>query len=134
MHIVASYGPRWRPLRRLVLVSPEMAVCVVDRLDIVHLLQVSGTLRIEATREDGDAVSQFLELLRVTSPVGLYASVRVEMGGFSSPFWKDVKSCAPRLLSLELKLDYSAVRQDGDDDDWLVRLISPFSSLRDSVS
>ena len=132
--IVASYGPRWRPLRRLMLASPEMAVCVVDRLDTVRLLQVSGTLRIEATREDGDTTTQFLELLRVASPVALYASVRVETGGFSSPFWKDIQSCAPRLRSLELQLDYSAVRRDGDGDDWLVRLISRFSSLRDSVS
>ena len=132
--IVASYGPRWRPLRRLMLASPEMAVCVVDHLDTVRLLQVSGTLRIEATRGDGGTATQLLGLLRVASPVGLYASVRVETGGFSSPFWKDIRSWAPRLRSLELQLDYSVVRQDEDGDDWLVRLIPPFSSLRDSVS
>nr|VWO99948.1 Endochitinase 2 (EC (Chitinase 2) [Ganoderma boninense] len=80
---------------------------------------VSGTLGIEDTREDGDAASQFLELLRVASPVGLYASLRVETGGFSARFWKDVCACAPRLRSLELKLSYSAVRRDGDGDDWL---------------
>ncbi|KAM5539232.1 hypothetical protein V8D89_007105 [Ganoderma adspersum] len=122
--VVASFGPRWPPLRRLMLASPEAAVCVVDRLSAVRLLQVSGTLRIVDTREDGDAVSQFLELLRVASPIGLYASLRVETGGFSAPFWKDVRACAPRLRSLELQLSYSAVRRDGDGDDWLARLLA----------
>ena len=122
--VVASFGPRWHPLRRLMLASPDMAVCVIDRLSTVRLLQVSGTLNIEDTREDGDAVSQFLELLRVASPVSLYASLRVETGGFSAPFWREVRGCAPRLSSLELQLSYSAVRQDGDGDDWLVRSVS----------
>ncbi len=125
--VVASYGPRWRPLRRLMLASPEVAVCVVDRLSTVHLLQVSGTLWIKdnSPPEDGDALSQFLELLRVASPVGLYASMWLDVDGFSSPFWKDVQSCAPRLRSLELQLHYSVVLGgEDDDDDWLVRCVA----------
>ncbi|PIL35282.1 hypothetical protein GSI_02007 [Ganoderma sinense ZZ0214-1] len=117
--VVASFGPRWAPLRRLVLASPNMAVCVVDRLSAVRLLQVSGMLGFDDTPEDGHPVFQFLELLRVASPIGLYASLRIERGGFSGPFWKDVRACAPRLRSLELKLSYSAVRGNGDGDDWL---------------
>ena len=121
--VVASFGPRWPPLRRVMISSPHAAVCVVDRLSAVRLLQVSGTLSVEDTRESGDAVSQFLELLRVASPVSLYVSLRVETDRFSAPFWKDVRRCAPKLRSLELQLSYSAVRQDGDGDDWLVRCV-----------
>ncbi|PIL35288.1 hypothetical protein GSI_02013 [Ganoderma sinense ZZ0214-1] len=122
--VVASFGPRWAPLRRLMLTCPEMVVCVVDRLSAVRVLQVSGTLGIDDAPEDGHPVFQFLELLRVASPVSLYASLRVKTGGFSGPFWKDVRASAPRLRSLELKLSYSAVRRDGEGDDWLARLLA----------
>ncbi|TBU65219.1 hypothetical protein BD310DRAFT_972660 [Dichomitus squalens] len=121
--VVASSGPRWRPLRRLMLATPEEAVCVVDRVKTVDLLQIAGALELVgfSAPEDGDAVSQFLELLRTASPISLYVSVRVGMGGFSSSFWKDIAAYAPRLRSMELKL-YHFLSQSGEDGDWLTRL------------
>ncbi|KAI1797107.1 hypothetical protein LXA43DRAFT_1147952 [Ganoderma leucocontextum] len=118
--VVASYGPRWRPLRRLMLAAPEVGVCVVDRVNMVRVLHVSGALELSGftPRVDGDDISQFLELLRVASPVGLYAALRVEMDGFSSTFWKDIPTSAPRLRSLEIKLLYNTL-QSGEDDNWL---------------
>ena len=102
------------------LASPEEAVCVVDRVSTVDLLQISGALELVAfgTPEREDAVSLFLELLRTASPIGLYSSVRIGLGGFSSMFWKEISAHAPRLRSLELKM-YHYITRSGDHEDWV---------------
>ena len=115
-----SVGPRWPPLRRVMLATPRDGSCVVDRLGPVSLLQVSEGLEVESETSN----SCFLRLLRLASPVGLYFGLNVHQCHWALPslFWKDFPSSVPALRSLELKLDWSIPQWSGEDYDQMVRL------------
>ena len=112
-------GPRWRPLRRVMLATDQDGACVVDRLGPVSLLQVSGGLLVESETSN----SCFLRLLRLASPVGLYFGLNVHQCQWALPssFWKDFPSAVPALRSLELKLNWSIPQWSGEDYDQMVR-------------
>ena len=101
----SSDGPRWRPLRRVMLSEHRDGSCVFDRLNTVSLFQVSGSLDVVSEID----VSFFLHLLRLASPIGLYFGLWIYrcQWALSSAFWKDFPSAVPRLRSLELRLKLS---------------------------
>ncbi|KAM5539230.1 hypothetical protein V8D89_007103 [Ganoderma adspersum] len=123
-----NVGPRWRPLRRVMLATDRDGVCVVDRLGPVSLLQVSGGLEVESETSN----SFFLRLLRLASPVGLDFCLNVHQCRWALPsrFWKDFPSVVPALRSLELKLDWSIPQWSGEDyDQMLCQLLDTLGNI-----
>lgn len=93
----ACGGSQWPSLRRLMVSELQDVRSFSERLRTVGSLQICGMLDC---RSGGDLA--LLEVLRQTSPVGLYVSIQTSC---QEPlFWDAIPSAAPRLRSLELQL------------------------------
>ncbi|RPD72414.1 hypothetical protein L226DRAFT_490269 [Lentinus tigrinus ALCF2SS1-7] len=125
-------GPKWPPLRQLKVEELDEVRWYSKRLRTVDQLQICGRIRLNSDTTANGAMSRkerLLELLRDTSPVGLY--MRMELSGqveHSSGFWSDVACAAPRLRSLELQL-YRPWTEDWDDYSWVSELPHALHSL-----
>ncbi|RDX43509.1 hypothetical protein OH76DRAFT_1487780 [Lentinus brumalis] len=101
-----SEGPKWPPLRRLMVAELGDALRFSKRLRTVDQLQISGLLRLwdsPGFSEYGPAQQPLLELLRSTSPVSLF--ICVETTCQEEDLWGELPRAAPRLRSLELQLE-----------------------------
>ncbi|KAI0364468.1 hypothetical protein BV20DRAFT_1125590 [Pilatotrama ljubarskyi] len=121
--LVPRAGPRWPPLKRLLLGEHGDAADVLGRLSRVERLHITGQLRV--LRDDDQDLVHFLELLHIASPVDLYVSVLVQ----STPVtcWSQIARNAPRLRVLEVKIEipHPWLEHDG----WLDDLPEALRSL-----
>ncbi len=116
-----SEGPKWPPLRRLMVAELGDVLRFSTRLRTVDQLQISGLLRLwdsPGFSEYGPAQQPLLELLRSTSPVSLF--ICVETTCQEEDLWGELSRAAPRLRSLELQLE-GLVPVHVEDYSWLVR-------------
>ncbi|CDO71791.1 hypothetical protein BN946_scf184939.g15 [Trametes cinnabarina] len=93
-------GPRWPPLRRLMIQEYNDIPSILGRVHLVDCLHIAG--QIPRSGEDDEEVAQCLELIRVASPVELYLSVVVRATPLT--FLTELARVAPRLRVLELKV------------------------------
>lgn len=122
---IQSIGPRWRPLRRLMLGDLNEADCISNRLSTVDQLQLISKISLDTPRSftQESSTTRLLGLLRVTSPISLYLRLiayREENRFAMEMFWKEVPTTAPRLRCLELQLPFSFPPFDTGFS-WLVR-------------
>ncbi|KAI0715764.1 hypothetical protein C8T65DRAFT_707496 [Cerioporus squamosus] len=125
--VVVSEGPKWPPLRRLMVTDLEDVSRFSTRLRTVDQLQISRLLRLWDTgfSEFDPAQGPLLELLRRTSPVGLF--VCVETTCEEEDLWKELPRAVPRLRSLELQLE--GLIAPVENYSWLSRLPAALSAL-----
>ncbi|RPD72374.1 hypothetical protein L226DRAFT_573123 [Lentinus tigrinus ALCF2SS1-7] len=126
-------GPKWPPLRQLMVEELDEVRWFPKRLRTVDQLQICGRIRLNSDTSADGAISpkeRLLELLRDTSPVGLYMCIELS-GQFeqTSGFWSDVARAAPRLRSLELQLRRPRT-EDWDDYSWVSELPHALRSLQ----
>ncbi|KAI0351784.1 hypothetical protein OH77DRAFT_1429380 [Trametes cingulata] len=110
-------GPPWPALRSLTVATLVEAVCVQDLVSEVHRLHVRRD-EIDLAHPDGYTFPVLLEVLRRSSPVGLFLSLAVRPEPMV--FWREVAVAAPRLRYLELKLTVEQLSLDHFG--WLDRL------------
>ncbi len=122
--IVPSIGPRWRSLHRLMLADLAEALALEGRLSTVDNLQISESvcLTIPASFTQESSTTSLLRLLRLTSPISLFLSLRYVGNDHQAQqvFWREVPSTAPRLRCLELRLTH-LLPTTGEFPPWLVR-------------
>ncbi|KAH9847224.1 hypothetical protein C2E23DRAFT_524152 [Lenzites betulinus] len=116
-------GKPWPDLRRLMLGEHDEIPSVRRRLARVEQLHIGGVL--SNSEADAPDVARFFALLRQTSPVELYLSVRVR----HSPilFLSHIPPLAPRLRVLELKVSIPSPSLDYDG--WLDNIPQALSDL-----
>ncbi|RPD53121.1 hypothetical protein L227DRAFT_420666 [Lentinus tigrinus ALCF2SS1-6] len=127
-------GPKWPSLGRLMVGELDEVRWFSERLRTVDQLQIGGRIRLNPyTTEDGamPPKQRLLELLRDTSPVGLYMcmelSGQVEQTSESlAGFWSDMARAAPRLWSFEIQL-YRRHGVDWHDYSWVSKLLHALS-------
>ncbi|RPD53112.1 hypothetical protein L227DRAFT_568156 [Lentinus tigrinus ALCF2SS1-6] len=126
-------GPKWPSLRQLKVEELDEVRWFPKRLGTVDQLQICGRIRLNSETTAGGAMSpkeRLLELLRDTSPVGVYMCM--ELSGQveqTSGFWSDVARAAPRLRSLELQLYRPRTEDSWDDYSWVSELPNALRSL-----
>ncbi|RDX56957.1 hypothetical protein OH76DRAFT_1476452 [Lentinus brumalis] len=118
----ACGGSQWPSLRRLMVSELQDVRSFSERLRTVGSLQICGMLDC---RSGGDLA--LLEVLRQTSPVGLYVSIQTSC---QEPlFWDAIPSAAPRLRSLELQLQRLSGCSIPEAYSWLSKLPAALSSI-----
>ncbi|KAI0364467.1 hypothetical protein BV20DRAFT_857487 [Pilatotrama ljubarskyi] len=102
-------GARWPTLRSLTFASLVEAVCAQNLVNEVHRLHIRRE-ELDVAGPGGRSLPVLLEILRGTSPVGLYLSLAVRPEPMA--FWDEVAAVAPRLRFLELKMTVMSLSLD----------------------
>ncbi|KAM5539213.1 hypothetical protein V8D89_007086 [Ganoderma adspersum] len=121
-----AVGPRWNPLRSIILSSEEGmddAQAVLGsafHLQIVH--PVTCTDRVHyCGSQDALDVTKLLKIVGKVSPIRI--QVPVVVGGEPMCFWERVAELALSLRFLELKITLRELEAQDEDISWLVKLI-----------
>ncbi|RPD72365.1 hypothetical protein L226DRAFT_511839 [Lentinus tigrinus ALCF2SS1-7] len=116
-------GPKWPSLRLLGVDELDDVRLYSTRLRTVDQLQICGQILLNSDTTAMSPKERLLELLRDTSPVGLYMCVKLSgQVEQSCGFWSDMARAAPRLRSLELQLYRPRTPDSWDDYSWVSEL------------